>query len=500
MRTPRAVAIVLLLGLLISACGSRLNDQTRQQAAAAYLRTGSGAGPASSGGLDNQAGGQLPGAVSNNGGPVTNTNTGTNTGAGAVGPGNTGSTKTGTTKSGGTAPQQQQQAGTSCPTSGTDTGLTSNQVSFGTIASTTGPVAGLFEGAIQGEQAFRAFANSTGGICGHAVNVVAADDGTNCNQNQNATQNMASRIFAFVGSFSLYDGCGAAYIKQHNIPDLHVQLDPRAGEPASHYDVEPGPLGYTTGPFAYYAKKYPSAVKAVGTLFPNIPSAVQKQHAFVKAANSVGWKFVYSRAADATETDWTSDFVKMCGQQHIKIFFTSAENAQNAAKMIQNESQAGCPKSLINIIPIAYDQAFVADVGDTSKIEGMMGWNEFSLFFNKDEAQRIPELQQLQTWFQRVNGNKPLNLYALFAWAEGRLFQQAFENAGPTINRKTLLAALAKIHKFDANGIVAPVDPGSKTEGVNCYLLWNFSHGAFHRMDSPATGYRCDGKFMPLNG
>lgn len=497
MRTPRAVASVLLLGLILTACGSRLDDNVRRQAAAAYLN-GGGATGSSQGGL-------VPGTQNGAVGTGPSSGSGALTGGGGTGPvtGTTGSTdSTGSQQatSAGSGPQASGPAAASCPTSGTDKGLTSNGVSIGTIASTTGPVAGLFEGAIQGIQAFRAFANSQGGICGHAVSVVAADDGTNCNQNQNAAQNMGNRIFAFVGSFSLYDGCSAGYIKQTGIPDLHVQLDPRAGEPASHYDVEPGPLGYTTGPFAYYAKKYPSAVKAVGTLYPNIPSAVQKQHAFEKAAGAVGWKFVYGRAADATETDWTSDFVKMCGQKHIKIFFTSAENAQNAAKMIQNESQAGCPKSLINIIPIAYDQAFVSDVGDTSKIEGLMGWNEYSLFFNKDEAQRIPELQQLQLWFQRTNGNKPLNLYALFAWAQGRLFQQAFENAGKTINRKTLLAALAKIKNFSANGIVAPVDPGSKTQGVNCYVLWTFRHGAFHRMDSPTTGYRCDGRFMPLNG
>jgi hypothetical protein len=180
----------------------------------------------------------------------------------------------------------------------------------------------------------------------------------------------------------------------------------------------------------------------------------------------------------------------MCQQQHIKIFFTSAENAANAAKMIQDEGQAGCPKSLVNIIPIAYDQAFVQDVGDTSKIEGMYGWNEYSLFFNPDEAQRIPELQQFQQWFQRANGNQPLNLYALFAWAEGRLFQQGFENAGSTINQKSLVAALHKIHQFDANGIVAPIDPNpSKSTGVHCYILWKFTGGKFVRMDDPTTGY-----------
>jgi hypothetical protein len=139
-------------------------------------------------------------------------------------------------------------------------------------------------------------------------------------------------------------------------------------------------------------------------------------------------------------------------------------------------------------------------VGDTKKIEGLQGWNEYSLFFNRDEAVRIPELRLLQTWFARVNGDKPLNLYALFAWAEARMLQQAWENAGSTINRKTLLAALGKINTFDANGIVGPVDPGSKTEGVHCYAAWIFQGGAFHRQDTPPTRYRCDGRFLKSSG
>jgi hypothetical protein len=162
--------------------------------------------------------------------------------------------------------------------------------------------------------------------------------------------------------------------------------------------------------FAYYAKKLGSKVKHVGTLYPDIPSAAQKQRGFVKAAESEGWEFVYSRASAATDTDWTQDFVRMCNQRGVQVFFTSAENSANAAKMLQNEDQAGCDDSLVNIIPIAYDQAFLEDASGSKRLEGLMGWNEYSLFFNQDEAQQIPELKNLQAWFARVNPGKPLNL------------------------------------------------------------------------------------------
>src|SRR3954451_14867648 len=489
MRNVRAVALVLLAGMLAAACGARLPSSERRQAAAAILNAGSGSVgnntgvPGSS--TDPTVPGGGPGPIAN--GPVTGP------GAGGNGPATSGQQGN---QNGGQVGAQ----GSTCPTSGTDVGLTSNSVTVGTIASTTGPVSGLFEGAFQGIKAFAAYANSLGGICRHGVQVDAADDGTNCGRNQNSTEDLAKKDFALVGSFSLYDGCGADYIRAHNIPDFHVQLDPAAGRPASHFDIEPGPLGYATGPFAYYAKKLGNKVKHVGTIYPNIPSPAAKQKGFVKAAQSQGWNIVYSRAGDATETDWTQDFVKMCKTKGVQVFFTSAENAANAAKMLQNEDSAGCPASLVNIIPIAYDQAFVQDAGGSKRLNGLMGWNEYSLFFNPDEAQQIPELKNLQSWFARVNPGKPLNLYALFAWAEGLLFKQAFETAGKTINRSTLIAAARRIHKFDGNGIVSPVDPGSKSTGPNCYVLWRYASGRFSRMDTPPGKYRCDGRFLPLNG
>jgi len=384
--------------------------------------------------------------------------------------------------------------------------MTSNSIILGNVSSTSGPVSGLFEGARQGAQAFAAFLNSQGGLCGHNARIQFADDSTNCQGNQNSTEELASKVFAFVGSFSLEDGCGAKYLAAHtNVPDIHVALAPEADTPPNHFDIETGALGYATGPFAYYAKKLGDAVKHVGTLYANVGGAVPKQKAFEHAAESVGWHFDYSRATDATETDWTGDFVTMCQRDNIKIFFTGAENAQYAAKMVNDERQAGCPSSLINIIPIAYDQAFIADVGNTSAIEGLLGWNEYSLFFNADEAAAIPELKLLQGWFAKANPGKPLNLYALFAWASGRLFQQGFQAAGAHVNRAALMEQLRKIQQFTASGIVAPMTPSDKKGGVKCYVLWQVHNGKFSLVDdsvhsTDAKGYRCDGQFLPLNG
>ena len=484
MRTARTLALVMLAALIAGACGARLDPNVRKQAAAAALNANGGNG-SGTGGNGGQAAGNGGTGQFGGGGP--------GGGSATTGPSGQGGAST---QAGGT-----QQSGTGCAGGATDTGMTSNSLVLGNVSSTTGPVSGLFEGAIEGAQTFAAYANSLGGLCGHNVRIQFADDGTNCQNNQNSTEELGGKVFAFVGSFSLYDGCGAKYLSAHtDVPDVHVALAPEAETPPNHFDIETGELGYATGMFAYYAKKYGAKVKAVGTLYPNVGGAVPKQQAIRHAAEHEGWKFIYSRAADATESDWTGDFVKMCTEQHIQIFFAPAENAAYAAKMVNDESGAGCPKSLINIIPIAYDEAFVKDVGNMQAIEGLQGYNEYSLFFNPDEGARIPELQLFQQWFTRTYPSKPLNLYALFAWASGRLFQQAFTSLGSHASRSSLLSALSKITNYNDNGIIAPVDPTAKHGGVKCYILWQFHNGKFERIDDPATGYRCDGQFLPVNG
>ncbi len=479
-RRPLAAALAVL-SLLSAGCGARLDAGVRQRAADALLNGGGGTAGTGAGG------GAGPGLASGAAGPASVT--------GAQGAGPTLAAGRGASGGGArTAGAAGSGSAGGCTPSGTDVGLTRSSVLVGNVSTLTGPVPGLFEGAAEGTNAFAAYVNSQGGLCGRTMQVTVADDGLDCSGNQNATSNLIPKVFAFVGSFSLYDGCGAKVLSQHpDVPDVHRALDPSANAIATNFSVEPGALGYGTGPFAYFAKKYGAKMQKVGTLYPNVPSAAAQAQAMDAAGQSVGWKVIYERAVAATETDWTTDFVKMCSQG-VQVFFTGAQNAANISTMLQDEKNANCPK-LVNIIPVAYDQAVQEQLRGNPVAEGLEGWNEYSLFFNPDEAAKIPELALFQQWFKRIYPNKPLNLYAMLAWASGRLFQAAMNAAGGGATRAKLVAALNAIHTFDANGMIAPADPTSKRAGPTCYVLWQFSGGSFHRIDSPASGYRCDGTY-----
>ena len=483
-RSPTALLAVALLGLGATACGARLPAAVHSQAEHAVLTPRHGGAPA-----PNEPGGVVTNPVATSpagipsSGPVTVLPSG-----GATAP--SGSTSP--------TPGQTSAAAPNCA-GGTDVGLTATTLTLGEIASLTGPVSGLFQGAVQGGEAFANYVNSTsGGICGRHVNVDVADDGTNCTQDENATQTLSGKAFALSGTFALYDGCGASIVKANpSIADIHVALDPSAYTPPNHFDISAGGSGFATGMFRYYRQKLGSKLDHVGSIVENIPSAIAQQANQVRSAESEGWHFVDTILEQPTTSNFQNDFIKLCQRDHIQVLFELTEQAANAATMIQNEHQAGCPSSLVNIIPIAYDQAFIDDYpGPKSQLDGILGWNSYALFFNKDEAAPNPEVNTFQQWFERTYPGQPINLYAMYSWADDRLFQQAAESVNGTLNRRTLLAALDRIKNFDAGGLIAPVSPSAKS-GPHCYILWELENGGFKRVDDPKTGYRCDGRFLP---
>src|SRR2546426_16720 len=72
-----------------------------------------------------------------------------------------------------------------------------------------GPVPGLFKGAVNGTDAFFQYQNSLGGVYGRALKLAPYDDQFDCGQNRAITESNIGKVFAFVGSFSLFDNCGA---------------------------------------------------------------------------------------------------------------------------------------------------------------------------------------------------------------------------------------------------------------------------------------------------
>jgi ABC-type branched-subunit amino acid transport system substrate-binding protein len=465
----RLAAALVAVALSAAACGTRVDEDIRRRAALAALGSG-GSGVDSGSG----AGGGASSGVGGGSGVGTGSDLGTDTGGGV---------------------------GTPAPAGGnggaTDVGVTATTITLGNVSDLSGPVPGLFEGAVNGTLAYFAYVNSQGGVYGRTLRLALGDGQTDCGQNQGQHQRLLPKVFAFVGSFSVYDDCGARVLEAHrDVSEISYALSPRALELPNYFSPSPLPQGYPTGMFEYWKTKFGDDVKSVGTLYPNIPAAEATYRGIRAAAESAGWIFEYTRAYAPTEQNFTTDVVRMQRQGIKTIFVGSNEVAQVAQIKRAADDQNYHPRF---ISPLAYAEDFVKLVGGPAHAEGIVGSSLYPLFFGKTDAQNIPAVALYQQWLQKVRPNAPVNLYGVYGWTSAQLFVQALKAAGPRAERASLQAELRKVHSFDADGLLPERDPAGD-KASPCYVLWRYRAGDYERVDTPPAGYRCDGRYYLYSG
>jgi ABC-type branched-subunit amino acid transport system substrate-binding protein len=481
--TPRRL-IAFALALSLSACGARLDTKLRSEA------------------VD----GALGGGVSLSKQRTANTAVSEQATDQAVGGGDTGTgaaTGTATTR---TATAGGQSVAAPAPEGGnggaTDVGVSATQITVGNVADLSGPVPGLFQAAPYGAEAYFAYVNSQGGVFGRKLKLLNADSQTDCTANQNAHTNLMSKVFAFVGSFSVFDDCGTKILLEHpDVSDLSYPLGPETkANNTNNFPPQVAPLGYQNGMFCYWAQKYPDKVKHVGSIYANIPAVVTSQKMIRHAAESCGWVWTDDIAVGATDTTYNAAINKL-QRDGVTLIFEIATNAQGAAEMKREwDAQAtGEQKNALWVVPIAYASDFIERLGSAAQAEGIIGHNLYSMFFNAEDAKNIPEVALFQKWMKLVHPRDALELYAMYSWAAAKLFVQELRAVGPRLTRKAFISAMRTVHAFDGGGIVNESDVAGK-KPANCYLLWAIHNGAYSRVDTPADKFRCDGTFVPYSG
>jgi ABC-type branched-subunit amino acid transport system substrate-binding protein len=468
MRKPIKLAFagLLLLGLA-SACGARVNDEQRAAAVGRELSPGgsSGSGTDATGTDSGDVG--TDGEASSAGGE-----------SAAVDGGTGGSTAT-------TAPQGGNGGAT-------DIGVTADTITLGLVTTLSGPVPGLFQGASIGAQAFTAYLNSQGGVFGRKLKLVVRDDQFDSGQNRAQTQDLSRQVLGFLGSFSVYDDAGIGELDKAGIPDVGYGLTDARRNAAVNFSPQPAKSGtFRTGAFLYYQKKFPDAVKHVGTIYGDVPASKAAALDAMAAAQSVGWEFGYSRGYQPTETDFTADVVRM-RQSGVKAFWTTSADAKTMARIVKAMAQQGFQPEFVAFGASGYDPALLTLAG--SAAEGVYIDHQLALYQGGD-AGTVPEVALLNQWLQRVKPGYTPDLFAAYAWASGRLIQQALQAAGPQLTRKSLVAALQKIDNFDSNGLVAPAGPASKRQPT-CDMFMRVQGGKFVRIDPAGKGYLCGGSIF----
>lgn len=476
----RRLAPLALLSVLLCACGTQVDGTTRQQLAQAQLRggavVGSGAGEPGT-----EDGGTVAGSATTDGGATTapGASGGTTSGGGPAVVGSTGAA----------APVAPAPVGGNG--GATDVGVTGTQVLLGHVSDLSGPQPGLFQTAVAGTNAYIAYVNSQGGLFGRQLKISVSDSQTSCEGDRTGHTQLVDKVFAFAGSFSLFDSCGASVLKQHpDIPDAHLAVTPEANALPNNFSVTPIGTTVSNGSYAWATKRFgPDVVQHAAFMYVNLPAVTNVAKLQKHSAESVGWKFDYERAVGATETDSTADIIQM-RQRGITMFLTLFNADQMANFKPQADQQGFTPTYMA---PLMYDQSFFKKLGGSAAAEGMYGTTGGTLFFSEEDARNVPATALFQKWYAKVSGGAAADTFAADAWAESALIVRAMRAAGPQLTRKKVLAELRKITLFDADGFWAPSNPAQKKAG-NCYVVWQIKGGKYVRTDTPAKAFRCDGR------
>jgi ABC-type branched-subunit amino acid transport system substrate-binding protein len=287
-----------------------------------------------------------------------------------------------------------------------------------------------------------------------------------------------------VGSFSVVDEGGAGVLaSKPDVPDVAYALSKAHFNIPNNFSPQPLPPGWRLGSLNYFKEKFgPPVIEKMAIFVQNAQSARDAAAGERKAAESIGYKFVYERVLEPTEANFSSDVVNM-QQRGVKGIMMAGEVGA-FVRMAKAMKQQNFSVPFANWGANAYDPAFVtADA--VAATNGSILDQQLAMFQGEDA---IPEVQLFNTWLKRVGG-KP-DIFAAFGWASARLFVQALEKAGPKPTRAAVTAELKKIDNFDSNGMLAPAGPASKRP-PNCFMVINVQNGKFVRADPP-SGFICN--------
>lgn len=491
-RSTRSTCVVVAAVLLtVAACGSRADSTLRQQAAAAALggtgggSTGSGAGTGTGG--TSTGGTATGGSTTGTGGSTSGTGTGAGSTSGTSTSGTGGTTTGATTGSSSGAPAPAGGNGGS-----TDVGVTGTSITVGNISDVSGPRPGLFAGAVTGTQAYFAKINSTGGIFGRQLKVDVGDSQLDCAQNKQKTGDRVNKVFAYVGSFSLFDDCGTDVLKTHtDIPDVHAALGAASQKLPNNFSIAPLGNGWRTGPLDYYAKTYGEAWKHVGAIYAGVGTGPSIYENVKAAIAHSGGAYVYTESYGATDTDFTATVVKM-QQNGVQMIYVNTTDGPTGAYLVNAIRKQGLKWPII-FGATAYAPDFLTHV-DSGADEGVVNDQQFAQFFNADEAAATPEVAEFQKWMKVANPNQQMDIFAAYGWASAELFVTALKTAGAKAKRADVMKALQGIHTFNSGGLFADADPSSK-KPATCWILNTIKNHKFVRINPTSATYNCTGGF-----
>jgi ABC-type branched-subunit amino acid transport system substrate-binding protein len=437
----RAVALLVVLALVATACGTRLSEEEIQAA------SGGAAGPVSNG----RTTGRQPGGRGPQLGSL----------ASPCGPGDA--------------------------SGATDVGVTDSEIRVVTIAdpgNTAKP--GLNQGVFDSMRAFEQWCNDQGGINGRKL-VVEYRDALLFEYGTQVTY-ACDNALALVGGIGALDDLGAQTQVDCGLPNIPAAaVSPLQTEADFTYQPLPNPVNkYMVGPARWTAARHPDAVRNAAALRSQLSVTESQSDRLVEAYEQVGYDFTYIEAQAIGDSNWTPLVIAM---QNRNIGFMTLTSSFEEIIPLQNElALQGFEPEVTELEANFYNAKYPEQAGSVAD-----GTFVRLTVFPFEEADRNPATAEyLRALDDAVPGSQP-ELLGVQAFSAALMWATAVKELGSNVTRAGVAQKLSEIHQWDGGGLHGVSDPGNNDPSP-CFVMMKVQDGGFVREypkeDTDADVYR----------
>jgi ABC-type branched-subunit amino acid transport system substrate-binding protein len=500
--TRRVPALLLVLALLLTACGARLSEDQREFAVGSGGQAGA-TGQQAVGGQGGGEGGDDEFAMPEVGDPGSGGAEGGSDaagGSGGSGGGGGGSDGGGRGSDGGGGDGGGGEAGgasggsedwRSVPEGGnggaTDVGVTEEAVTIANVSDISGAVPGIFEDAQLAAAAYAAYHNaSEGPIYGRQIEFLPLDSRLDSGQNRQQYLRACDEAFAAAGSMSAFEEGAADPVAGCGIPDLRSVA---TSQPMQQLDTvystqvqEPGTV--VTAEYKYWMEQHPQAVKNAGVLFLENETTRFQTGQNRRAMEQLGYEFVYMQSVQVAETNYNG-FVLDMADAGVE-FLTFQGDYSQAVRLANAMRQQNFWPEVFALQTNIYTPDFLASGG--SAVEGTQIAVGTVLL---EEIDRHEELQLYREWLKQVDPSAEPTSLGMLAWSAMSLFAEGLKEIGPEPTREAMLEFLDGVRDWEGGGLHPPAQIGPKTL-TSCVVIVEVQGGAFERVEPADEGFLCD--------
>lgn len=448
--TRRAVVVVLLLGLLAAACGTRVSEEAISPATSLVERRVGADGSGEALGDDGSAGtgtaGSLGGGSLGGGSSTGSSGTG---GSGSAGGGGTAGTGDATA------------SGSVRPASG-------EPIVLGAVGTRSGIVGAALENGFRGLSVWEKWVNANGGIQGRPVRVIQVDDAADPARHASAVRQLILEqdVVAFIGNIAPFTfSAGLPILEDAGV----AAIGGDGGDGAWFRSPIAFPINGQTVSRSRPAAKWALANLAqrdAAVLFVSEADAPkQLAQNFVDEWQRGGGRVLVNAGVSLATPDFTGEVVEAKNKGADLLYIVLEKAACN--RLFDAMRRQGY-RPVILAPACTIDNARGHKDVTTDRMHGVHAARPV-------EAGRSPAEDEAIAAGRRFDPGLALDGAFMFGWLAGKLLEAALAQPGAVISPQGIIDALHRLPTTDLGGLTPPQawPPGSHPEG-RCGLISRF--------------------------